>query len=1063
MSLMAVILMTVTSALWRGEAGPNWDADGWFAPHYVYLSDHIRAGRLALWNPWTEGGVPTCAEPSAAAFSPIVLAFAWLTGPSLHGFIICWLSIWFLAGVGMYLLSRHLGAPAWGAFAVAMGYLFSGLMTGHAEHISIIHSFVALPFVLWRLDAALRQKRALPAIEAGMILGLSALSGYPTVVLATVGLSALWVLGRLLCGDPLAPYSPPHSREPTANRRGRLGQAISSLILMAGVCAIVLSPTYVAFRKEATGHSDRARYVSREECVEHNALTPRSLGTIFSPYIQVVALVNYPHWCRSDPVGLSVYTGAVCLWLALIGLLADPRDRWRWWLAGIVLVGLVLAMGRTFPVRGWIYDLLPPTRYFRHTVVFRCYSVIALCALAALATRDIQLRRLRSWCLDSGAIVILSATVALIAITAHWAEMSRNAEVGPGRPLGDVHVLAVWGGVVLLGLLVTLGTRDSWASRALPVILCVVAAADGFFTGRLTRPFYSHRDPVVLNQWKDLQSKHTPDVEGVGGPRQPPTHGLSFKTLLTKTPTTLLTGFNTLKNRFCVAWTKDPLLLQVALRERVLFSPNAVETPVSDAAFEAFQQRTKALGRPPLLIHSREGVQHPPGAIALAPELANRIQQTPATQALPVEFLRYTGAQVTMRVECPNEGWLVFLDRWAAGWRASVNGQEQPILGGMFLYRALRVPAGVAEIRFWYRPYGYPLLLIASWLTIAVVSVCSVVSLVTRPHTFHGQEESPMPSHVVTPTEVNLIGPILQRACWSDMATRAELQERFGVNVLPVNFYSNTPSVKDIQQSYEYADEGRAPYLDPRMFDTHTLLETLKALREYSSEFAPDVEGDEEHCQKYFWKNGQFSYSDAMSYYCFLRAFPPKTVVEIGSGFSTLVAIDAVRRNGFGRIICVEPYPRPFLVNNPQIELVKTKAEELTAETVNGWLEDGDVLFIDSTHTVKTGSDCLNIYLRLIPNLNRLLRIHAHDIFLPFGLRQDWQLERQIFWTEQYLLAALLTDNPRAKVLYGSKYHHAFNPQLLAEMMHGRYGSGGGSFWFEYNGRLNPRSGTGAA
>lgn len=319
-----------------------------------------------------------------------------------------------------------------------------------------------------------------------------------------------------------------------------------------------------------------------------------------------------------------------------------------------------------------------------------------------------------------------------------------------------------------------------------------------------------------------------------------------------------------------------------------------------------------------------------------------------------------------------------------------------------------------------------------------------------------------MASHVVTPSEINLIGPILQRVRWSDSATRAELQDRFGVNVLPVNFYSNVPSVQEIKRSFEYSEAGAAPYLDPRVFDADEMRETLTTLRLYSDEFAPDIEGDEERCTRYFWKNGMFSHSDAMSYYCFLRAFPPKTVVEIGSGFSTLVAIEAVRRNGSGRIICVEPYPRPFLENNPEITLVKEKAENLTAANLNGWLDDGDVLFIDSTHTVKTGSDCLHIYLRLIPNLERFLRIHAHDIYLPFGLRADWQLERQIFWTEQYLLAALLTDNPRAKVLYGSKYHHVYNPQLLIELMHGRCTSGGGSFWFEYNGRMDPRANRGA-
>ena len=116
----------------------------------------------------------------------------------------------------MFIFSRHLGAPVWGAMVVSLGYLFSEVTTGHAEHISIIHSFVALPFIFWRLDAALRQNRTLPAIEAGMILGLSALSGYPTVVLATGALAVLWTIGRLVFGDPLAvdAAAPPAANPP---------------------------------------------------------------------------------------------------------------------------------------------------------------------------------------------------------------------------------------------------------------------------------------------------------------------------------------------------------------------------------------------------------------------------------------------------------------------------------------------------------------------------------------------------------------------------------------------------------------------------------------------------------------------------------------------------------------------------------------------------------------------------------------------------------------------------------------------------------------------------------
>lgn len=192
-----------------------------------------------------------------------------------------------------------------------------------------------------------------------------------------------------------------------------------------------------------------------------------------------------------------------------------------------------------------------------------------------------------------------------------------------------------------------------------------------------------------------------------------------------------------------------------------------------------------------------------------------------------------------------------------------------------------------------------------------------------------------------------------------------------------------------------------------------------------------------------------------MAYYAYIKRIRPKTVLEIGSGFSSLIALDALRKNGSGKLICIEPFPRPFITklgSEGGLELQRLRAQDVTAAMLNSLLEDGDILFIDSTHTVKTGSDCLHIYLRLLPQINKKILVHAHDIFLPFGMPQKWLIEHQIYWTEQYLLLALLIDNPRAKLLFGSAFHKHFNADLLSQFMRGRAG-GGGSFWFEYDGR----------
>ena len=308
-----------------------------------------------------------------------------------------------------------------------------------------------------------------------------------------------------------------------------------------------------------------------------------------------------------------------------------------------------------------------------------------------------------------------------------------------------------------------------------------------------------------------------------------------------------------------------------------------------------------------------------------------------------------------------------------------------------------------------------------------------------------------MSQFAVTDEEIATVGPILQRLIWADRATRAKVQQ-WGVNVLPINHYSSTPSIAEIESSFEYAGTT-PPYAHPEIFNDGRFRATLEGLAPFAAEFAPPLEDDAEHPRGYFWRNGQFGNSDALAYHCFVRMTRPARVVEIGSGFSTLIALAAVDRNGAGAVHCIEPFPRPFLRTDSRLTLDVVRAQDVTAERLNDLLGDGDILFIDSTHTVKTGSDCAHIYLRLLPALRRSVLVHVHDVFLPFGLPQQWLFEQQIFWTEQYLLLAFLLDNPKASVLYGSAYNAFAHATLLDGLMQGKALPGGGSLWFRYDGR----------
>lgn len=310
--------------------------------------------------------------------------------------------------------------------------------------------------------------------------------------------------------------------------------------------------------------------------------------------------------------------------------------------------------------------------------------------------------------------------------------------------------------------------------------------------------------------------------------------------------------------------------------------------------------------------------------------------------------------------------------------------------------------------------------------------------------------------HPPRPPEENLLDRALSQIplsiwLWSDLETRRKIQKH-RINVVPTNFYSNTPTIHDIENSFEYRGKpGSAPYELP--LDPELMRRELEALTAYAPEFSPPGTGEERtEDMAFFWSNPIFTGADAMAYYCYVRKQKPASILEIGSGYSSLVAREALKANGRGMLHCIEPYPRPFMRALPDIDLITKPAQEITGEFVNDMLKDGDILFIDSTHTVKAGSDCLHIYLRLLPKIRRNIHVQVHDIHLPFAMPRRAMLEKQIHWTEQYLLMAFLLDNPKARILFGVRYHLWRNPDLLEKLMGGKARTAGGSFWFEYRG-----------
>lgn len=287
--------------------------------------------------------------------------------------------------------------------------------------------------------------------------------------------------------------------------------------------------------------------------------------------------------------------------------------------------------------------------------------------------------------------------------------------------------------------------------------------------------------------------------------------------------------------------------------------------------------------------------------------------------------------------------------------------------------------------------------------------------------------------------EVRELAQLLNSIMYSPSQLRRALQ-RLGVTLVPANFYSPVPMLDDVEAS----SRGPSLQLD-RIFTDAVLREKLESMVPFADEFAPVMST----APGAFRWDGPFSHADAPAYYAMIRSHKPRTVLEIGSGASTIVALTATDRNGHGRVVCIEPLANDYLDSlKHRIEWRRMRAQELEIDWLNDTLQDGDFLFIDSTHTVKHDSDCIHLYLRLLPALRRRIFVHAHDIHLPNTQRLRPLRDLHIYWTEQYLLYAYLLGNARTEVVYSSEWHDMHNHGRLTRFVNGKTVPGGGSLWF---------------
>lgn len=720
---LAVVMGLAIWPLLTGAAKPTWDAAAFSAPAVGLVADFARAGELLTWNPWLGGGRPDCADPSVGAASPVVIAAGLIGGPKLGGFLLYWLGSWFLGGVGVLVLARALGAPPWSRLVGAAAFVACGFFTGHGQHTTFVFAYATLPWFVWCLDRAVAGRSWAAALQAGAIWGLAGLSGYPGMVIAHGLYGGAWALGRALFGGLAGARGDVGSdRRRLGERFRRLGRLaiLGALVLSAAV--VVMAPTYVAFFVEGRESTARVAPLSRYWVVERGALTPSGLTTFASPNLLRLELEHTGKLIRGDISMQGIYLAPVVVALAAVAVLGAGRSRWRWWLLAVGAVAFAAALGPLLPVRAWLFELVPPTRYFRFSALFRGYAMFTVLMLALEAARDIDWRRSRRHWLTFAAASAALGTLALWTVRGAVEKASIPLELG-----GWVGwMLLAWFGPAAVGLAGALGPTT--CRRAAPALLVALATVDAASALRLAEPLWATRVPHQLRIWEAVAREHRAAVDrlpgGLDRVLRAPLGVSDNRNLAAKLA--IFDAYDPFRDRYHLAWTKnEPLVELVTGTDRIWFGERALlvepvppppgsgdlkllEIPTPD--LDLFARRALAVGGLLPVLHRVQGRP-------LDGPLLDRgaMEELPAMRRLPATLLEASPRTLGLRVQAPSAGWLVVTDRYAPGWRATVDGRPMPIHKAAFLFRGVAIGPGTHDVRFEFRPFGYRTLVVASW------------------------------------------------------------------------------------------------------------------------------------------------------------------------------------------------------------------------------------------------------------------------------------------------------------------------------------------------------------
>ncbi|MBS1251392.1 MAG: hypothetical protein MAG451_00425 [Anaerolineales bacterium] len=728
-----------TDGVWMPAGGG--DLAGFLYPTYHFVADSLRQGDIPLWNPYLYAGAPHVADIQSGAFYPInLLAFGLTSEVTYRLMELLSVFHFFVAGAAMYLCLRLLRPAINPSTALgsrnaqqtkskirnpnsqipipsvdpitrpaclvgAVTLMFSDLFILHFGNLNLIAVSAWLPLIFLGTHRALNDRSVGWSLFGGLCLAMAALAGHAQPLQFSVILIGLYTLYQLVAERR-------HGWRWTLNSVGLAG--------LVGVVGLGLAALSLLPALEMVGYTRRASLTYAEAA--QYSLPPQALIGLFVPDFFGRGVAGF--WAPWPRVEVG-YLGVLPLVLAVVAVALRRRDRLVWFLTGLAVLSLMLALGNSTPLHRWVYEIVPGFQNLRVPARFVFLMDFALAALAALGL-DALLRSQTS--VRRTARILPWASLLLAAVVAGVGYLLLGRyQPAPERVAGALRGLAIFGVLLGSGVILIVARSRGWLGVSLFGGLCVAVVAldlvglgSGVDVGHQNPTANYHRPRILAFLRNDpalYRIEVRPEVWGWWAPDAALIHGIQdaggtynplrlsdyqlYWESLTDRATRLYDFLNVkyllAPPNFGLPWDKfSPVLddgeIMVYLnREAVPRVQMIYKTLVVEDQTAAFHT-----------VHSA-GFDPAEMVVLEADQMVDHAASRPA--ALPhLAFAGYDLNTVAVDVTTETPGYLVLSDVWYPGWRAEIDGAAAPVLRSNYAFRAVPVPAGSHRVRLLFAP-----------------------------------------------------------------------------------------------------------------------------------------------------------------------------------------------------------------------------------------------------------------------------------------------------------------------------------------------------------------------